>query len=223
MALDGTGIPRPVAPRPARPTRPIPGVIYGGSTGGSRDPIDAYAWSPPSLTPTQTYALQNYNPFTSTAGSSGSGGGGSGGFTPTERPDLGALQQGQIDAEMAAIKAKYNLTRGELSLDRRLLGLDYRANRASSRRTEKTDIEGALNRFAGRGTARSGFAASRLAGIATDAATGRAQALASYTAEKNAIEQQLKQGLIDARGAEEAKALVAINTAFALHQLNEPL
>ena len=218
MALDGTGIPRP----PARPTRPIPGVIYGGSTGGSRDPIDAYAWSPPSLTAAQTYALQNWNPATRPTGGRG-GGGDSGGFTPTERPDLGALQQGQIDAEMAAIKAKYNLTRGELSLDRRLLGLDYRANRASSRRTEKTDIEGALNRFAGRGTARSGFAASRLAGIATDAATGRAQALASYTAEKNAIEQQLKQGLIDARGAEEAKALVAINTAFALHQLNEPL
>ena len=104
----------------------------------------------------------------------GGGGYGGGGFVPMERPNLGALQQTEIDTAMAAIQAKYGAARKELRLDKDLLALDFHADKRASRNTEEQDIQIALNDFAGRGMARSGFAGRELAGIATTAAGERA-------------------------------------------------
>lgn len=158
-----------------------------------------------------------------TASVAGGGGGGGGGFTPMEGPDLEAMKQREIDTALGSLRAKYRSVRSQLQSDRDLLKLSHQSNLAASRMGEREDLDAAISAFAARGTARSGFAAEAQSRIAAAAATERAAAIAQYRATRGEIQQQLKQGLIDQRSAEEAERLAAIEATYALYALSQPM
>ena len=204
----------------ASPRTPLAGAATGRQSGrlggrGEFDPNYAATMPAAATTALQGFAAQNF-------GAGPSGGGGGGAYTPVEGPNLGQLRDDEIAAAMQAIKAKFQQARGALQTDREMLKLTHQAGRAASFRGEDRAIEAAMSSMAGRGMARSGFAAQRAAGIATEAGTGRASALAQYRAERGYIQQQLKQGLPSQRSAEEAERLAAIRAAYAMHELNKP-
>ena len=224
MSLGAPGTPQPTAYRPpyAGPYTPPGG--YTGSTGGSTQPRPTYTWRPPSLTVGQIAAISSR--FPTTPSPSPSGGGSPQPAEPSvepEGPDLEALKSTELAASMRAIAAKYAAARGGLKQERSLLGLTNRAEQASSRRTERQTLEDQLNQFAGGGIARSGIAATELAATANAAAASRASSMATFRAQRGYITQQLRQGLITQREAEEAQARAAIESAFAMHQLQQPM
>lgn len=210
----------------------------------------AYTWKPPVFTKPQVTAIKKgaktptvvwptATPAVAAPPSGGSVGGASAaaavptGLTEEEKrlaaerqasmKKLWGLHRETMGATKAAINAKYAALRSQLQTDKSLLGFGYRGDMRDSQLSERDALESGWNQYAGQGIARSGIALEGQAGIASDAATQRAQLTAGFTAERDSILQQLRQGLVDQKAAEKALELNKLRTAWAMYRLQQPV